>query len=92
MDDGVWDATVYSKNRERMMKADMARLFFQAVVQEAREEGLLSDEHFSVDGTLSISMASNGRTKRTHRRRTRTRASTKRGRAKKPNCATPVMC
>jgi transposase len=58
MDEGVWDATVYSKNRERMLKADMARLFFQAVVQEAREEGLLSDEHFSVDGTLIEAWAS----------------------------------
>jgi transposase len=58
MDEGVWDPTVYSKNRERMLKADMARLFFQAVVQEAREEGLLSDEHFSVDGTLIEAWAS----------------------------------
>jgi transposase len=58
MDEGVWDPTVYSKNRERMLKADMARLFFQAVVQEARGEGLLSDEHFSVDGTLIEAWAS----------------------------------
>ena len=58
MDEGVWDATVYSKNRERMLKADMARLFFQAVVQEASETGLLSDEHFSVDGTLIEAWAS----------------------------------
>src|SRR5262249_10519466 len=58
MDDGVWDPTVYSKNRERMLKADMARLFFEAVVQEAREEELLSDEHFSVDGTLIEAWAS----------------------------------
>ena len=48
MDDGVWDATVYSKNRDRMLKADIAVLFFQAVVEEARVAGLLSDEHFSV--------------------------------------------
>ena len=52
MDDAVWDATVYSKNRDRMLKAGIAGLFFQAVVEEAREVGLLSDEHFSVDGTL----------------------------------------
>lgn len=58
MDEGVWDPTVYSKNRERMLKANMAKVFFQAVVQEAREEGLLSDEHFSVDGTLIEAWAS----------------------------------
>ena len=58
MDEGVWDPTVYSKNRERMLKANMAKVFFQAVVHEAREEGLLSDEHFSVDGTLIEAWAS----------------------------------
>jgi len=58
MDDGVWDATVYSKNRDRMLNADIARLFFQAVVEEARVAGLLSDEHFSVDGTLIEAWAS----------------------------------
>ena len=68
MDEGVWDRTVYSKNRERMLKADMARLFFQAAVQEAREEGLLSDEHFSVDGTLIEAW----RAKRASRRKTAT--------------------
>jgi transposase len=58
MDEGVWDPTVYSKNRERMLEANMAKMFFQAVVHEAREEGLLSDEHFSVDGTLIEAWAS----------------------------------
>jgi transposase len=58
MDDGVWDTTVYSKNRDRMLKADIAGLFFQAVVEEARVAGLLSDEHFSVDGTLIEAWAS----------------------------------
>jgi len=58
MDEGVWDATVYSKNRDRMLKADIAGLFFQAVVEEARVAGLLSDEHFSVDGTLIEAWAS----------------------------------
>ena len=58
MDDGVWDATVYSKNRDRMLKAEIAGLFFQAVVEEARVAGLLSDEHFSVDGTLIEAWAS----------------------------------
>src|SRR5947207_10737056 len=58
MDDGVWDPTVFSKNRDRLLEADIARLFFQAVVEEARVLGLLSDEHFSVDGTLIEAWAS----------------------------------
>src|SRR5213594_1315222 len=58
MDDGVWDATVFSKNRDRLLEADIARLFFQAVVEEARVLDLLSDEHFSVDGTLIEAWAS----------------------------------
>ena len=52
MDDPVWDATVFSKNRERLLEWDVAEAFFQAVVAQAREAGLLSDEHFTVDGTL----------------------------------------
>jgi transposase len=58
MDDAVWDATVFSKNRDRMLKSDIAGLFFQAVVEEARVMSLLSDEHFSVDGTLIEAWAS----------------------------------
>jgi hypothetical protein len=58
MDDGVWDPTVFSKNRDRLLEGDIARLFFQAVVEEARVLGLLSDEHFSVDGTLIEAWAS----------------------------------
>src|SRR5215470_15481805 len=49
MDDVVWDATVYSKNRDRMLKADIAGLFFQAVVEEARALDLLSDDRRSLD-------------------------------------------
>jgi transposase len=52
MDDAVWDATVYSKNRERLLAADIAQAFFEQVVELARQHGLLSDEHFTVDGTL----------------------------------------
>jgi transposase len=52
MDDPVWDFTVFSKNRERLLEADVARAFFVEVGQLAREQGLLSDEHFTVDGTL----------------------------------------
>ncbi len=52
LDDPVWDATVFGKNRDRLLRGDVADAFFQAVVDEAREAGLLSDEHFTVDGTL----------------------------------------
>ena len=52
MDDPIWDFTVFSKNRERLLEADVARAFFAEVGQLAREQGLLSDEHFTVDGTL----------------------------------------
>ena len=52
VDDPVWDATTFSKNRDRLLRGDVAEAFFQAVVDEAREAGLLSDEHFTVDGTL----------------------------------------
>jgi transposase len=51
-DDPVWDVTVFSKNRERLLAGRVHELFFRKVVEQAREEGLLSDEHFTVDGTL----------------------------------------
>src|SRR5713101_4429485 len=52
LDDPVWDATVFTKNRERLLEGDVAQGFFTAVVGQARAHGLLSDEHFTVDGTL----------------------------------------
>jgi transposase len=52
MDDGVWDVTVFTKNRDRLLKADVARRFFDLVVAQARALDLMSDEHFTVDGTL----------------------------------------
>ncbi len=58
MDDPVWDATVYSKNRERLLRGEVAREFFQRVLAQARELNLLSDEHFTVDGTLIEAWAS----------------------------------
>ncbi len=53
-----WDATVYSKNRERLLSSDVAGAFFRQVVAQARQLGLLSDEHFTVDGTLIEAWAS----------------------------------
>ncbi len=58
MDDRVWDATVYSKNRERLLAGDIARRFLEQIVAQAVEHGLTSDEHFSVDGTLIEAWAS----------------------------------
>jgi len=52
IDEPVWDATVFTKNRERLLEGEVAEGFFSAVVDQARAHGLLSDEHFTVDGTL----------------------------------------
>ncbi len=52
IDDPVRDATVFSKNRERLLAGNVADGFFAAVLAQARAQGLLSDEHFTVDGTL----------------------------------------
>src|SRR5499425_753506 len=51
-DDPVWDATVFTKNRDRLLEADVAKEFLVRVVEQARAKGLTSDEHFTVDGTL----------------------------------------
>ena len=58
MDDSIWDVTVFTKNRERLLDGDIAEAFFQAVLQQAGERDLLSDEHFTVDGTLLEAWAS----------------------------------
>ena len=52
LDDPIWDATVYSKNRERLLAGEGAEAFFQQVLEIAKPQDLLSDEHFTVDGTL----------------------------------------
>jgi transposase len=52
MDERVWDVTVFTKNRDRLLEGDIAQEFFRAVLEQARAQQLLSDEHFSVDGTL----------------------------------------
>ncbi len=56
MDDPIWDATVFSKNRDRLLNQDVARSFFRHVVDRAQP--LMSDEHFTVDGTLIEAWAS----------------------------------
>src|SRR5256885_5956265 len=52
MDDRVWDPTTFTKNRERLLRGDIAEQFFAGVLDQARGHELLSDEHFTVDGTL----------------------------------------
>jgi transposase len=58
MDDAVWHPTVFTKNRDRLLAGDVAQAFFDAVLAEIRQRGLLSDEHFTVDGTLLEAWAS----------------------------------
>ena len=58
MDESVWVPTVYSKNRDRLLEGDVAEKFFAQVLDQARAGDLLSDEHFSVDGTLIEAWAS----------------------------------
>ena len=58
MDDAVWSPTTFTKNRDRLLTGDIAAAFFEAVLIHADTERLLSDEHFTVDGTLLEAWAS----------------------------------
>ena len=58
MDDPIWDATVYSKNQERLLAGEVAEAFFDPVLAEAKARDRLSDEPFTVDGTLLEAWAS----------------------------------
>jgi transposase len=58
MDAPVWDPTVFTKNRDRLLEGDVAAKFLNAVLGQARVKALLSDDHFSVDGTLIEAWAS----------------------------------
>jgi transposase len=58
LDEPVWDVTVFTKNRDRLLDGDVAREFLWEVVNQAREKNLTSDEHFTVDGTLIEAWAS----------------------------------
>jgi transposase len=52
MDEPVWDATVFTKNRDRLLEHEVAKVFFAQVWKQAEQANLTSDEHFTVDGTL----------------------------------------
>jgi len=56
MDEPIWDPTVFTKNRDRLLNQEIARSFFHRVVERA--QGVMSDEHFTVDGTLIEAWAS----------------------------------
>jgi transposase len=58
MDEEVWDVTVFTKNRERLLEGNIAQEFLEAIVKQAGEKGLLSEEHFTVDGTMIEAWAS----------------------------------
>jgi transposase len=58
MDDPVWDVTVFTKNRERLIGGEISQQLLLGVVEEARAHQLLSEEHFTVDGTLIQAWAS----------------------------------
>jgi transposase len=58
MDDKVWDASTFSKNRDRLLKGNIADAFFEQVRAQAERHGLVSNEHFTVDGTLVEAAAS----------------------------------
>jgi len=58
IDDPVWDVTVFTKNRERLIAGEASQQLLMAVLAEAAEHNLLSEEHFTVDGTLIQAWAS----------------------------------
>jgi transposase len=58
LDDPVWDATTFTKNRDRLLEGDIADALFAEVVAAIKADGLISDEHFTVDGTLLEAWAS----------------------------------
>jgi len=58
LDEKIWDHSSFSTNLERLIEADVSKLFLARIVAQARKAKLLSDEHFSVDGTLIEAWAS----------------------------------
>lgn len=58
IDEEEWDATVFTKNRDRLLGGEVAQRMLEAVLEQARRENLLSEEHFTVDGTLLEAWAS----------------------------------
>jgi transposase-like protein DUF772 len=84
--DPVWDHSTYSKNRDRLLEADIARKFLTGIVEHPKVKPLLSDGHFTVDGTLVAAWASMKASRQSRRRRRRARAA--RTRRSKPSPTT----
>jgi transposase len=59
--DSIWDNSTFSKNQERLLQHQTAQLFFTRIVELAKEQGWVSDEHFTVDATLIDAWASRSR-------------------------------
>jgi Transposase domain (DUF772) len=76
MDEKVWVPTVFTKNRDRLLGGDIAAAFFDGVVEKIRAHGLLSNEHFTVDGTLLEAWEGAKSFKRKHSRQIRRRIFT----------------
>ena len=88
MDDKVWDHSVFSKNRDRLIKHDVATRFFETIRHQAERADLLSDEHFTVDGTPKLtSRVRSGKTRPINQPLTRRPDCSKKGKVKKPNSA-----
>jgi hypothetical protein len=68
MDEEVWDPTSFTKNRDRLLEADVAKEFLAVVVVQAGAKGLTSDEHFTVEGTLLEAWASLKSFQKKHRK------------------------
>jgi len=58
IDEQEWDSTVFTKNRDRLMRGEVAQRLLEAVMEQARSQDLLSEEHFTVDGTILEAWAS----------------------------------
>src|SRR3954447_20141994 len=58
LDEPVWDVTVFTKNRDRLLEGEVAQEFLSEVLNQARDKNLTSDGHFTVDGTLIEAWAS----------------------------------
>jgi transposase len=69
LDEPVWDVTVFTKNRDRLLEGEIAQGFFGAVLAEAKQRQLLSPEHFTIDGTLVRAWAGQKSFQRRHGRK-----------------------
>jgi transposase len=87
VDDGAWDHSTFSKNRDRLLEGDIAAKLLGAVLAQPRVKRLLGTDHFSVDGALIEALVRSARTTRTPRRRTRRRSCIAKGWARSPSSA-----